>query len=245
MSSISSKYRAISVFSHLLLLISLVLSIILLSVIPLHLDFFRQESKFYKDTFSLAVIYYNSIIFNITIFLFTSCAIYSRTKFYMRIYLLSSFCYLCMLIFFLLMTYSTYKNTFSYNIAKLSTTGSSDIRALQDIFKCSEFQPDNTCTIIIGRIIDKLINLYTILSGAIIICNFILFVLIKIATTIDIYLPEKPPVHTSNKFVGYGSESLRTRRVIPIKQSPDTITLSTISEVLSENASVRGNTEQQ
>ncbi|KAG0440075.1 hypothetical protein DMUE_2004 [Dictyocoela muelleri] len=204
---------------HLLSIFQIILSITLLVVHIAYLNYSNIEPRLNISYCELSTIYKLTFITNTMMSLYSVCCIYTKRKLYMKFYIFINFFSLVMMLLFILYCRFIYIGHFSKAAGLLSI--SLELRTqVQNGFGCGE--DVNDCITILRRNVEELIKFYLIFGISLFIIDFIIFVLIKISLSVPIYQTPKPlPKIHKNERVGFGTASLRAKRVIEPDFSPD------------------------
>ncbi|KAK1347385.1 hypothetical protein LUQ84_003149 [Hamiltosporidium tvaerminnensis] len=207
-------YKNVRIFTQLLTLILILVNTALLVIFFVHKKYFTVEEKINSSLINLEFVYKYTAMLNITLGFFASCCVNSKIKMYMKIYLLTGFFLLAMHLGFLLYTKLEYKNDFSQQFSLQMAQNPSVKYLVMTLLDCTEFG-ENNCMDKTKSLSSLMIHLYCFITVISFIDNLLLFIMIRVALSMDIAVPlPLPPKIESNVPAGFSTESLRARRVI-------------------------------
>ncbi|CAD27080.1 hypothetical protein [Encephalitozoon cuniculi GB-M1] len=178
-----------------------------------HLMFVRMESEHLNMGIrGITTIFRTTSMTNITLGLFASCGINSKTRLYMRLYFVTGMLTLLMLITMFLYVKIGYQSDVSRQLGRLYNNAS--IRNI--ILYFMECSNQMTCTRIIMKNIEMIKYYYITISIPSLCLNLLNLVLIRVATSVNIETPPpKLPNFVEKTKVGMNTASLRNKRVVP------------------------------
>lgn len=91
---------------------------------------------------------------------------------------------------------------------------------VEKVYNCPSYGK-NGCIDVLTKNASELIRFYFIFGAALFLIDFVVFVLIKVSQTVQVYQQPKPlPRIQRNERVGFGTASLRAKRIIEPALSP-------------------------
>lgn len=216
----TTAFRNIRSLSQLASVALVLINIPLPFVLIFHLTFVHLESEYINmGVRSISPIFRLTSIINITLGLFASCGVNSRVKLYMKSYLLVSFLFFLLLTVFMVYIKTNYLRDVLTQMYRRAQNDQAVKSTIELNLVCSTGS-DRTCEAIIGEEVFAIKYFYMIVAIPSMCLNILNFILLKIATGIDI---EAPPVKLPNFIektkVGMNTESLRNKRVISVTSS--------------------------
>jgi hypothetical protein len=153
---------------------------------------------------------------NITLGLLASCGINSRTKFYMRFFLLAAFISVSSLFAIFVYVRELYLKQLLLKLGQQSVSNLAIKSSLEGNYDCNF--STRSCEAKIRADVENITMLYSIVAIASLVLNVINFILIKFAVEINIEAPlPKPPTLVEKTRVGMNTESLRNKRIITVE----------------------------
>jgi hypothetical protein len=163
----------------------------------------------------MAVCYKYSIVLNIFLALFASCAINSKVKSLMKIHLMVGFFILSLNLSFLMFILSIYRGIFTTQFNLEISNNVANRMFVEGIWNCSSMESTNSCQAAAATNINGLKLQFFIVGFLSFGLNFLIYILSYSCFVLDINERKKaPPKMQRNVHVGYDSTSLRKRRFI-------------------------------
>lgn len=210
----SRTYANIRLLSHALILIIIVSNLFLLGFMIYNYSFFRVESSLVLGLFDMQTSYKYTIITNIIMGLFGSCAINSKVKYYMQMYIIFGFFGLSTLIAFFMFVYLAYFQILMQQYSMQMGQNASTRFIVHGMLNCTDSGVNN-CEKVTRDIVKSLIFVYVTVSGCSFVATFIVYILARVALMVDPNAPKpRIPKMERNRQVGFESASLRNKRFI-------------------------------
>lgn len=206
-------FKNIRLTTHLLTLINIIINLLLLAYFLFKFDYFRVENKVDLGFFDLQVCVKYTIIINIIVSLFGSCAINSKIRSYMKVFMITGFIGMSTLIAFFIFLMSPYKNMFK-NQFSIQYIQNPMLRSfVRMTYNCGEYEGSN-CEAFMMTKADEIIKIYMIIGIVSFVIDFLIYTLARIAMVVDLSVEERVPEIERNVHVGYDTQSLRQKRFL-------------------------------
>ncbi|AFM99000.1 hypothetical protein EHEL_091050 [Encephalitozoon hellem ATCC 50504] len=208
----TTAFKNVRSLSQLVSVLLIVINIPLPFFLIPHLMFVRMEAEHLRMGIrGITTIFRTTSMTNITLGLFASCGINSKTRLYMRLYFITGMLLLLMLVTMLLYIRISYQSDVSRQLGRLYNNAS--IRNI--ILYFMECTNQMTCTRIIMKNISMIKYYYVTIAIPSLCLNLLNLILIRIAISINIEAPpQKLPNFVEKTRVGMNTSSLRNKRVI-------------------------------
>lgn len=208
----STAFRNIRSLNQLISVVLIVINIPLPFLLIPHLVFVCVESEhFNMGLRGISAIFKTTSMTNITLGLFASCGINSKTRCFIRLYFATGILLFLMLGTMLLYVKIGYQTDVSKRLGKLYSNAS--VRNI--ILYYMECSNQGTCTKIIMKNISMIKYYYITISIPSLCLNLLNLILARIAVSINIETPPpKQPNFVEKTRVGMNTASLRNKRVV-------------------------------
>lgn len=208
-------YKNIRLFTHFVTLLNFVSNIILAVYFLVEIRFFQVESTLNLGFFDMQLCIKYTIIISTMMAFFSACAITSKVKLYMKMYMIFGFVGMCLLLSFLAFLAGPYKNIFETTFPMQYGSNTAIRFNVRMLLKCGETINNDCITVITARI-RSIIKFYLIFGSISLLLTLILYLTARVALYVDITEPSRRiiPRIERNVQMGYDVETLRTRKFI-------------------------------
>lgn len=216
---LTKTYKTIQLLVHILSILQILLSLSLFITQLKFEKYIKIEPYLKIPYFEIKNIYKLAELSGLIMALFAICCIYTKKKFYMKIYLILNFIANILFGCFILYLKFKYLNFFKIGIAGVFLDFSEQTR-ICIYYGCSN-SSDNRIFMVLLDDARSLRNLFLILGGMLTLMMGFTFLLVRIALKVPSRCQSPQPKICLNERVGFETVSLRNKRVIENKVKND------------------------
>lgn len=215
----NKSFASLRLINHLLVLLQLLACISLIVIRILFNEYFDVEELLRAGSLNMRSMLLITAFVNLIVPFFGACVIDSKLRPYMRVFLIYDTFTVVINVLALLFVKKMYISIFEKGFSSAITRDQGNKMYIQTVYDCSDVG-DVTCIELFKGYLVRLEQYYVIVVGCLLFLNISMWILVRLALSMDIKDKKaKPPKMVSQK-VGFSTGSLRRKKLVTENGSP-------------------------
>ncbi|ELQ75529.1 putative transporter [Trachipleistophora hominis] len=215
----NKTFASVRLFNHLLVILQLLACISLIAIRVAFADYFSVEEVLGIGGLPMRAVLIITAFLNLIIPFFGACVIDSKLRLYMRIFLVYDSLTILINGLSLLYVYGMFMNIFEREFSKLITQNQGNRMYIENTYSCSDTS-EVTCIQMFTDHLKNVQKYYIAVVGVIFGLNLVMWVLVRIALSLDLKGKRVRVPKIKKQKVGFSTGSLRNKRLVPVGNSP-------------------------
>lgn len=217
----TKTYAAIRLLNHLLVILQLLTCISLILLRLYFSDYFSIEEILRIGGLNFKTVVILTSFVNLIVPFFAACAIDSKLRLYMKIFLVYELVVVMTNGMTLMYVSCMYEKIFEKEFSKAITQNEGNRMYIQNTYNCSD-AAENTCIRVFTLMLEDIMRYFKGIMIVGIVLNVMMWVLVKISLGLDLKKRSVKVPRIKKEKVGFSTGSLRHKRLVDVRNDSPT-----------------------